>query len=82
LSLTGKAFGWVWMDPIMGIVGAIVISRWSYGLLRDTSKILLDRDVNQETISDLYSAIESDSDNRISDLHTWRISSDKPAARG
>ncbi len=70
------------MDPIMGIVGAIVISRWSYGLLRDTSKILLDRDVNQETISDLYSAIESDSDNRISDLHTWRISSDKPAARG
>jgi cation diffusion facilitator family transporter len=46
--LTGKAFGWIWMDPIMGIVGALIISRWSYGLLVDTSKVLLDRDVNAE----------------------------------
>jgi len=45
---TGKAFGWVWMDPIMGIVGAVIISRWSYGLLVDTGRVLLDRDVNPE----------------------------------
>ena len=38
---TGKAFGWIWMDPIMGIVGALIISRWSYGLLVDTGKVLL-----------------------------------------
>ncbi len=77
--LTGKVLGWGWMDPAIGIVGSIVIARWSYGLLKDTSKILLDRDVDQETISAIYSAIESDSDNRISDLHIWRLSSDKLA---
>ena len=73
--LTGKAFGWVWMDPIMGIVGALIISRWSYGLLVDTSKVLLDRDVNAEAVEEIRSIIESDSDNRITDLHIWRVGS-------
>ena len=72
---TGKAFGWVWMDPIMGIVGAVIISRWSYGLLVDTSKVLLDRDVNQEAVEEIRSIIETDSDNRVSDLHVWRVGS-------
>jgi cation diffusion facilitator family transporter len=71
--LTGKAFGWVWMDPIMGIVGAIIISRWSYGLLVDSGKVLLDRDVNPEAVAEIKSLIESDSDNRVSDLHVWRV---------
>lgn len=78
--ITGKAFGWIWMDPIMGIVGAAVIVRWSYGLLRNTSKILLDRDVSMKTVSAIYSTIESDSDNRVSDLHIWRIGSNQLAA--
>ncbi|MDX2500668.1 MAG: CDF family Co(II)/Ni(II) efflux transporter DmeF [Deltaproteobacteria bacterium] len=73
--LTGKAFGWVWMDPIMGIVGALIISRWSYGLLVDTSKVLLDRDVNAEAVEEIRSIIESDSDNRVTDLHIWRVGS-------
>ncbi|MGD8961231.1 MAG: CDF family Co(II)/Ni(II) efflux transporter DmeF [Desulfobacterales bacterium] len=70
---TGKAFGWIWMDPIMGIVGALIISRWSYGLLIDSGKVLLDRDVNPEAIAEIKSLIESESDNRVSDLHVWRV---------
>jgi cation diffusion facilitator family transporter len=58
--LTGKAFGWVWMDPIMGIVGALVISRWSYGLLVDTGRVLLDRDVNVEAVTVEVNPCEGD----------------------
>jgi len=70
---TGKAFGWIWMDPIMGIVGALIISRWAYGLLVDTGKVLLDRDVNPEAVEEIRAIIEADSDNRVSDLHVWRV---------
>ncbi|RPJ70129.1 MAG: cation transporter, partial [Desulfobacteraceae bacterium] len=47
---TGKIFGWVWMDPLMGIAGAVIITRWSYGLMKDTGKVLLDRDVDPQLI--------------------------------
>ena len=72
---TGKALGWVWMDPIMGIVGALIISRWSYGLLVDTGKVLLDRAVNPEAVEEIRAIIEADSDNRVADLHVWRVGS-------
>lgn len=71
--VTGKALGWVWMDPIMGIVGALIIARWSYSLLGDTGRILLDRDVNPEAIAEIKNVIESDADNRVSDIHVWRV---------
>ena len=71
--LTGKAFGWVWMDPSMGIVGALIIIRWAYGLLVDTSRILLDRDVDPQLVSDIVGRIEAESDNRVSDIHVWRV---------
>jgi Co/Zn/Cd efflux system component len=61
------------MDPIMGIVGALIITKWSYGLLVVTGKVLLDRNVNQEAIAEIKSIIESDSDNLISDIHVWRV---------
>ena len=72
---TGKMFGWIWMDPIMGIVGALLITRWSYRLLIDTGKILLDRDINQEAVAEIQAKIESDSDNKVSDIHVWRVGS-------
>ena len=71
----GKYLGWVWMDPVMGIVGALVIAKWSYGLLRDTSAILLDRVVNQATVAAIKSTIEADGDNRVADIHVWPVGS-------
>jgi len=71
--LTGKFFGWVWMDPLMGIVGAVVILRWSYGLLRGSGGMLLDIGVDQKTISDIQNRIEAEEDNRVCDIHVWKI---------
>ena len=74
---TGKVFGWIWMDPLMGIVGSAVITRWAYGLLKDTSKILLDRNVSRNTVSAVRAAIEADADNKISDFHIWQVGSNQ-----
>jgi cation diffusion facilitator family transporter len=70
---TGRFFGWVWMDPIMGIVGALIISRWSYGLLRDSSKVLLDGEARAGITASIRETLESEGDNRVSDLHVWRV---------
>jgi cation diffusion facilitator family transporter len=71
--LTGKALGWVWMDPLMGIAGAAIISKWSYGLMRDTGRILLDRDVDPAFVASVVAAIEAADDNRVADIHVWRV---------
>jgi cation diffusion facilitator family transporter len=78
--LCGKMFGWVFLDPVIGIVGALVISRWSFGLLRDTSNILLDRGVDRKTVKDITAVIEADSDNRVSDIHIWVVGSHQLSA--
>lgn len=70
---TGRFLGWVWMDPLMGIVGAIVIARWSYGLTRDTGSILLDMDVNTPLSENIRNLLEAGGNNRILDLHLWRL---------
>ncbi|MEX0350848.1 MAG: CDF family Co(II)/Ni(II) efflux transporter DmeF [Paracoccaceae bacterium] len=71
--LLGRAYGWFWADPLMGIVGAIVISRWSWGLIRDTGGVLLDRSPDDGHLeSDVRDAIESDTD-KITDLHIWQV---------
>lgn len=69
----GKILGWMWLDPLMGIVGALVITRWSYGLLKDTSKILLDRNDHREHIEAIRRTVEGDADNRVSDIHIWKV---------
>jgi cation diffusion facilitator family transporter len=71
--LTGKVFGWVWMDPLMGIAGAVIITRWAYGLMRDTARVLLDRDVPRDLIDAITARVEADADNRVADIHVWRI---------
>lgn len=71
LSLA-KAFGWLWMDPLAGIVGALVIANWSYGLMRDTGAILLDISSSEAIDERIRSAVESAGDKLI-DLHVWRV---------
>ena len=66
-----RIFGWLWMDPIAGIVGACVIASWSYGLIRDTGAILLDMNPDRQLADKLRSAIEVGGD-RLDDLHRWR----------
>ncbi len=77
---TGKMFGWIWMDPLMGIVGGLIIVKWSYGLLRDTSRVLLDAGIDEEIEKAVRETIESDADNRISDMHVWQVSPSQWAA--
>ena len=70
--LLARAFGWLWMDPLAGIIGACVIASWSYGLIRDTGAILLDMNPDRRMADNLKQAIEGDGD-RIADLHLWRL---------
>ncbi len=67
-----RAFGWLWMDPLAGIIGAVVIASWSYGLVRDTARILLDMTPDQRMADNLKQTIEVDGD-RLADLHLWRL---------
>jgi len=69
--LAGKYAGWNWMDPVMGIVGAILITRWSWGLLRTTASVLLDEQ-QASIMQDIKRTVECD-DTRVSDLHVWSI---------
>lgn len=78
--VAGMFLGWVWLDAAMGIVGALVIARWSWELLRDTSDILLDSSVPLETIQSVQQAIEANADNRVADLHVWRVGAHHLAA--
>lgn len=71
--LAGKLLGWVWMDPVMGLVGAALIARWSAGLLRDTGQVLLDAEDNARLAARVAARIEEQGDSRIADLHLWRV---------
>jgi cation diffusion facilitator family transporter len=67
-----RAFGWLWMDPLAGLIGAIVIANWSVGLLRDTGGILLDRTPDPRMAERVRKVIESEGDH-VTDLHLWRL---------
>ena len=70
--LAGRYFGWIWMDPAVGILGALVIARWSWGLMRDAGAVLLDAVPDTRLPDVIRSAIEA-GDARVTDLHVWRV---------
>ena len=70
--LAGRYLGWVWMDPVMGVIGAIVIAVWAYGLIRDTGKILLDMTPDTALAARIRKRVEAYGD-RVTDLHLWRL---------
>jgi cation diffusion facilitator family transporter len=76
----GRSFGWVWLDPVMGMVGAAVILWWSYGLLRPAGRTLLDAEVTAEQRDRIRRLVEADADNLVLDLHVWRVGSQHLAA--
>lgn len=71
--ILGKYQGWNWLDPIIGMVGAAVIGRWAYGLLRETGLVLLDGSIKGEDLAAIKERIEGALDNRIADMHVWRV---------
>ncbi|HLE13796.1 MAG TPA: CDF family Co(II)/Ni(II) efflux transporter DmeF [Anaerolineales bacterium] len=71
--LGGKFLGLVWMDPLMGLVGAVLVARWSVGLIREAMRVLLDQQGPAHLHQSIRQSIESQDDNRICDLHLWSI---------
>ncbi len=71
--LAGKFVGADWLDQAMGIVGAVLVTRWSFGLIRDSSRVLLDHQGDEQQIAEIREALERDSSDRVTDLHLWSI---------
>jgi cation diffusion facilitator family transporter len=68
----GWAFGWRWIDPAVGLVGAAVIAAWAVGLLRDAGRVLLDVTPDRRLLDEIRARLEQDGD-RVSDLHVWQL---------
>lgn len=72
----GWALGWTWLDPVMGLVGAAVVALWARRLIADTSKVLLDREMDSPVVEEIREAVQENgrgSETAISDLHVWRV---------
>lgn len=80
IALAGaKYYNFVWLDPFIGIVGAGLILRWAALLLKDTSKILIQREMDSPIAGEIKGLMESDGDTKVSDLHIWRVAQNKYA---
>ncbi len=77
--VAGRQFGWTWLDPIMGVVGAVVIGRWAIGLMRDTAAVLLDT-TDDHVAQEVRELVEGPGDARILDLHVWKVGPQAHAA--
>ncbi|GAC1527503.1 MAG: CDF family iron/cobalt efflux transporter AitP [Ramlibacter sp.] len=72
----GWLFGWSWLDPVVALVGAVVVALWARRLIADTSKVLLDREMDHPVVAEIREAIEQGgqaSETRVTDLHVWRV---------
>jgi cation diffusion facilitator family transporter len=72
----GWLYGWAWLDPLMGIVGAVLVASWARGLLVETGKVLLDREMDHPVVDEIREGVEqglADSETRVADLHVWRV---------
>lgn len=70
--LGGRYLGWVWLDPVMGIVGSVVIAVWAWSLMRDTGAVLLDA-TDAAIEAEIRTLVEAPGDAKIIDLHVWRV---------
>jgi len=70
--LGGRYLGWVWLDPLMGIVGSVVIAAWAWSLMRDTGAVLLDA-TDAAIEAEIRALVEAPGDAKIVDLHVWRV---------
>jgi cation diffusion facilitator family transporter len=76
--VAGKMLGYIWLDPVMGIAGALVIALWSYGLIRETGKVLLDADMTNPVVEEIREALsQAPFDAKLFDLHVWRVGKGK-----
>jgi len=71
--LGGWLYGWAWLDPVMGIVGAVLVALWAKSLIMDTAKVLLDREMDHPVVQEIKEAVEADGLTRVTDLHVWRV---------
>jgi cation diffusion facilitator family transporter len=74
--LGGWLYGWQWLDPVTALVGALLVAIWAKNLLADTSRVLLDREMDQPVVAEIREAIEEGgraSETRVADLHVWRV---------
>ncbi|MBI3094411.1 MAG: CDF family Co(II)/Ni(II) efflux transporter DmeF [Rhodocyclales bacterium] len=72
----GLYYGWSWLDPVMGIVGAVLVASWARKLLLETGKVLLDREMDHPVVAEIREAVETGAESgvtRIADLHVWRV---------
>jgi cation diffusion facilitator family transporter len=72
--------GWTWLDPLVGLLGAVVIGVWAVGLMRQSSAVLLDREMDHPLAAEVRQALESDGDAKVADLHVWRVGRESYAA--
>lgn len=81
IALTaGKLLNWIWLDATMGIVGSFIIMRWAYNLMRENSYILLDSsNIDPQLAQQIRTSLESEGDNQVTDLHSWRINPQQSA---
>lgn len=72
----GWMYGWSWLDPVMGIVGATLVAMWAKNLIMETGKVLLDREMDHPVVEEICEAVETNSQSgntRVTDLHVWRV---------